>query len=96
VHIENHPFPEFISTGATALIVGSFPPIKLTVKNPEMISGNNKNLYEDYFSNAITDKDRAFYYGSRNNLFWKIIEDHLSQPIKQHTDQNCAAETAGF
>ena len=33
MHRESHPFREYLPKGANPLIVGSFPPIKLTTKN---------------------------------------------------------------
>jgi len=81
---EVHPYPSFIPTNAERLIIGSFPPIKLTRK----INGDNSDpiniLYNDYLTrNPKTERDIDFYYGSDENLFWKIIADiykikHLS------------------
>lgn len=76
MYTEIHPFPEFIPSNAKALVVGSFPPVKLTIKNVISISGSNKKLYEEYFlskRNQKSEKDIDFYYGSSNNMFWDLI-----------------------
>ena len=76
MYIESHPFDEFIPKGAKSLIVGSFPPVKLTVKDIDAVSGENRKAYLNYFSNKRNIKtvnDIDFYYGSRDNLLWEII-----------------------
>ena len=74
---EKHPFKEFIPNGCEILIIGSFPPIKLTSKLPDNIADEGLkyyySLYDDNSRNHITDSDIRFYYGSRDNLFWKKI-----------------------
>nr|WP_321391446.1 hypothetical protein [uncultured Desulfuromusa sp.] len=76
MYTEVHPFPEFIPANAKALIVGSFPPVKLSIKNLFSISGSNKKLYDEYFlnkRNQKSEKDIDYYYGSSNNMFWDLI-----------------------
>jgi len=92
MHIEKHPFPEFIPEGAKTLIVGSFPPIKLTVREDlKNVSGKNKHLYKNYFCsnrNKRTDADKNFYYGSRENLLWDLIGEALGAEVKLDTVEN--------
>ena len=54
--IEEHPFPPFVPTNATKLIIGSIPPQRFCNQKENGIS-----LYPD---------DVNFYYGSRDNSFW--------------------------
>ena len=76
MYIETHPFKEFIPKNTKSLIVGSFPPIKLTIKDIDDVDGENKYLYEKYLKvNKKTEDDIEFYYGSKENLFWKLMSD---------------------
>ncbi|MCK4620995.1 MAG: hypothetical protein KAT62_02140 [Desulfuromonadales bacterium] len=76
MYIETHPFKEFIPKNTKSLIVGSFPPIKLTIKDIDDVDGENKDLYEKYLkANKKTEDDIDFYYGSKENLFWKLMGD---------------------
>lgn len=74
---EKHPFLSYIPSKCNFLLVGSFPPIKLTQKlNLNIKKLGLKSLYKSYSSNlrnSISDDDIPFYYGSRDNLFWKKI-----------------------
>lgn len=82
---ETHPYPSFIPHGALNLIIGSFPPIKLTRKIDQ---GNPDPLIEIYnrylLRNPRIVKDVDFYFGSSKNLFWKILgeiyETSLNDP----------------
>lgn len=76
MYVETHPFPEFLPPNVKSLILGSFPPVKLTAPNVELISGSNMDLYSQYFLNKRNQKKAAdldFYYGSSNNMFWKVM-----------------------
>jgi G:T/U-mismatch repair DNA glycosylase len=76
-HIERHPFPELIPKGVKTLIIGSFPPIKLTA-DQKNISGDNKHLYESYFQRFRDQRpgsNISFYYGSKENLFWELMKE---------------------
>ena len=83
---ESHPFEELIPKGAKGLIVGSFPPVRLTVKDPKAISGKNKDAYVKYLEGYDSDGDIDFYYGSKENSFWSIISKAFN--IKPELDSS--------
>ena len=70
---EEHPFPSFYNRDIQYLIVGSFPPIKLTKK--VMKDDELKKYYEQYLkTNPFNEeKDIKFYYGSSDNYFWSVL-----------------------
>ena len=70
---EKHPFPTFYNNKIKYLIIGSFPPIKLTKK--VFCDDNLKQLYEKYLRKNpfIKGNDINFYYGSRENHFWPLF-----------------------
>jgi hypothetical protein len=74
---EKHPFLTYIPKKCNYLLIGSFPPIKLTQKLEHNIEKLElKSIYTSYSNNKrniISDDDFPFYYGSRDNLFWKKI-----------------------
>jgi len=74
---EKHPFMEYYPEICNYLLVGSFPPIKLTNKIIDNIDSLGVNsLYNNYSNNkrnCITKDDILFYYGSRDNLFWQKL-----------------------
>ncbi len=78
---EEHPFPSFYNEETKYLIVGSFPPIKLTKK----IFSNDisKQLYEEYlkYNNFNSQKDIDFYYGSSDNYFWFLLRSLFKQNL---------------
>lgn len=92
MYVETHPFNEIIPEGVKALIVGSFPPVKLAVNcPPDEVSGQNKHLYEEYFAskrNRPTSKDKDFYYGSSNNFFWRIISGAFGVDLNSEDEMN--------
>lgn len=57
--IETHPFPTLITQKTRTLIVGTFPPPRFSLGEHE------KQLHEN---------DIPWYYGSRSNLFWRLLE----------------------
>lgn len=67
MHIEKHPFPEFIPQNVKALVVGSFPPLRLT-------------------RDSRSAKDKDFYYGSRENLFWKLMGETFGETLETTID----------
>lgn len=74
---EKHPFPTYLPDNFNFIIVGSFPPIKLTDKITVNIEHlGQQSLYNAYSAarrNSLSKDDILFYYGSRDNLFWKKI-----------------------
>ncbi|MEJ5284591.1 MAG: hypothetical protein WHS77_06020 [Brevinematales bacterium] len=82
---EKHPFNTFIQPDSQVLIVGSFPPIKFTEKIYENIQTANMSeyykAYENNRQNLFTNEDISFYYGSRDNLFWKILTKVFNQNL---------------
>ncbi|MDO9577364.1 MAG: hypothetical protein Q7J16_05725 [Candidatus Cloacimonadales bacterium] len=79
---EEHPYPSFYNNDIEYLIIGSFPPIKLTSK----IIGNDElgRLYSAFTRCFNKNTDIDFYYGSEDNYFWpllrKIYNKELSNP----------------
>ncbi len=73
---EFHPYPPFIPPDAEKLIIGSFPPIKLTrIIDPDADDPVIK-IYNHYLArNPFKLGDFQFYYGSVENLFWKLMGD---------------------
>ncbi|MBW6515767.1 MAG: hypothetical protein K0B81_04005 [Candidatus Cloacimonetes bacterium] len=92
---EVHPYPSFIPNNAKRLIIGSFPPIKLTRKIKDDNSDPINTLYNDYLiRNPKTARDLYFYYGSDENLFWKIIADiYKIEPLNLNTIQEWLTDT---
>ncbi len=84
---ESHPFPSFIPSGSVKIIIGSFPPIKLTRKIETAAEDPVINIYNRYLlRNRKTERDIDFYYGSEKNLFWKIMSDIFGQKLSTLTD----------
>lgn len=54
-----HPYKPYIPEGATKLIIGTMPPFRFCT------SGGRE----------LHDYDVDFYYGSRDNYFWKLISE---------------------
>lgn len=77
---EKHPFKTYIPQDCSFLLVGSFPPIKLTEKLLDNIRDESMSIYYEKYEenkrNRLTKDDIKFYYGSRDNLFWhKVISE---------------------
>ena len=70
---EIHPFLSHIPYGYDKIIVGSFPPIKMTIKKEKNIKNNNMSFYYDAFGRKSGDSDINFFYGSDDNDFWKLL-----------------------
>lgn len=70
---EKHPYLSFNNKDIEYLIIGSFPPIRLT--NKFICNDSLGELYEDYPRTFDEEEDLKFYYGSRDNLFWKLISE---------------------
>ncbi|MFK5880498.1 MAG: hypothetical protein QM478_13510 [Flavobacteriaceae bacterium] len=93
MYTEQHPFQEFIPENVSSLIVGSFPPIKLTTEINE-VKGENRKFYEKYFEKNPKTTDLDFYYGSTENTLWNVLsltfdEDLTSkQKIKTFLTKN--------
>ncbi len=68
--LERHPFPTLIDSGTKALIVGTFPPPRFTLWAGET----------DTARPGLAEKDIPWYYGSRNNRFWKLVQAALDRP----------------
>lgn len=60
-----HPYEPYIPADATKLIVGTMPPFRFC-------AAGGRKLYE-------TDVD--FYYGSRDNAFWKLLSEVTGVPL---------------
>ena len=54
-----HPYEPYIPEGATKLIIGTMPPFRFCT------SGGR----------TLHDNDVDFYYGSRDNSFWKLLSE---------------------
>ena len=54
-----HPYEPYIPEGSTKLIIGTMPPFRFCT------SGGR----------ALHDNDVDFYYGSRDNSFWKLLSE---------------------
>lgn len=83
---EEHPFPSFYNGETEYLIVGSFPPIKLTKK---VYSDDElKGKYESYLKNNLfnKEKDIDFYYGSSDNYFWPILRTLYKEELSNATE----------
>jgi len=63
---ELHPFETFFPPDTTRLILGSIPPFRFT-------RGPGEKVKED--------GDFPFYYGSRYNLFWKLLGEVFQEPL---------------
>jgi len=61
-----HPYDPYIPENATKLIVGTMPPYRFCVPHNDL-----EKLY---------DNDVNFYYGSRDNCFWKLISEAIGSP----------------
>lgn len=74
-YAEIHPYPTYIPEQAKLLIVGSFPPVKLT-RGPQIPASDP--LYRVYRSYLQRNEKKAddidYYYGSAGNYFWKVLE----------------------
>lgn len=83
---EFHPFSSFVPPGAEKIIIGSFPPIKLTRQIDPKSSDPLIAIYNDYLTrNQRTEKDLDFYYGSADNFFWKLLGDLHKQKLDNLT-----------
>jgi len=73
ISFEEHPFPAFCQSDANALIIGSFPSIKLTRK--VLRDSETRKIYQQYLTrySFIPGKDIAFYYGNADNYFWPLL-----------------------
>lgn len=87
---EKHPYKQFIPENIKYLIVGSFPPIKLTKKLDYNIKSLGvESAYARYNSNKrnhANNSDIDFYYGSSDNLFWGLLEDVFSIKLSNAED----------
>lgn len=88
---EKHPFPSYMPDDCKYLIIGSFPPIKLTNKIIENIKIENLSVYYKNYDynkrNKLGSQDIMFYYGSRDNLLWqKIISPLFEISINKKED----------
>lgn len=54
-----HPYEPYIPDGATKLIIGTMPPFRFC-------TAGGRKLHEN---------DVDFYYGSRDNAFWKLVSE---------------------
>ena len=74
---EKHPFQTYLPNDCRFLIIVSFPPVKLTIKNIENIKNQNLsscyNNYDNNKRNKLRSGDILFYYGSQDNLLWRKI-----------------------
>ena len=57
--ISQHPYDAFIPEGADKLIIGTIPPYCFCQKDKE----------------TLYSADVDFYYGSKDNYFWKLLSD---------------------
>ena len=64
--ISKHPYEEFIPNGANRLIIGTIPPYRFCHQNEEKLFSSDAN----------------FYYGSKNNYFWKLLSDILNVKLQ--------------
>lgn len=60
--LQHHPYPSFIPPGARTLIIGSVPPGRFCLNDPD-----TKNEL------ALRSGDFEFYYGSEDNAFWSLL-----------------------
>lgn len=74
--ISIHPYKPYIPDGATKLIIGTMPPFRFC--NPD-----KQPLYKD---------DVDFYYGSRDNGFWKLISESAGSVLQYANTQEAIAE----
>lgn len=83
--IETHPVQPIVPHDIHFLIVGSFPPIRMTNKVE-----NENGIAAAYYHNQIVgfdhEQDLPFYYGSRDNLFWDLISDVFKEDINTIAD----------
>ena len=76
---ERHPYPPFIPEGATRLIIGSVPPSRFCIQ-PDGGKCQNKRV--------LNPGDVDFYYGSRDNHFWRLIAEIFGKSFTfQNTDK---------
>ena len=61
-----HPYAPYIPEGATKLIIGTMPPFRFCP------SGGR----------TLHDNDVDFYYGSRDNHFWKLLSEVTGTPLE--------------
>ena len=61
-----HPYAPYIPEGATKLIIGTMPPFRFC-------TSGGRALYDD---------DVDFYYGSRDNHFWKLLSEVTGTPLE--------------
>lgn len=61
-----HPYAPYIPEGATKLIIGTMPPFRFCT------SGGR----------TLHDNDVDFYYGSRDNHFWKLLSEVTGTPLE--------------
>lgn len=54
-----HPYDPYVSENATKLIIGTMPPLRFC-------TSRKKDLFQN---------DVDFYYGSRDNAFWKLLSE---------------------
>lgn len=80
--IEEHPFPPFVPTNATKLIIGSIPPQRFCNQKENGIS-----LYPD---------DVNFYYGSRDNSFWFLIGQVFNISFEMTNTENAITQRKQF
>jgi G:T/U-mismatch repair DNA glycosylase len=78
---EIHPFEPFFTDNTKYLIIGSFPPIKLTNKNIQ--NENTKHIYDNYlkYNSFKSELDIRFYYGSSDNYFWCLLRIIYNLPL---------------
>lgn len=81
---EKHPFKPYNVGICKYLIIGSFPPVRLTKKIEENIK---KRQLDKLYKNINKDnKDIGFYYGSSENLFWKILKEVFTTDLNTIDD----------
>lgn len=61
-----HPYQPYIPEDATKLIIGTMPPFRFC-------ASGGRALYHD---------DVDFYYGSRDNYFWKLLSEVTGTPLE--------------
>jgi G:T/U-mismatch repair DNA glycosylase len=68
-----HPFEPYIPNNATKLIIGTIPPARFCFN-------------ENSTKGKLLDKDVDFYYGSRDNKFWQIVEQVFNLNFSEGAD----------
>ncbi|WP_075352374.1 uracil-DNA glycosylase family protein [Algoriphagus marinus] len=66
-----HPFPPFIPSAASKLIIGTIPPARFCAEG-------EKQLF---------DTDVDFYYGSKENAFWDLVTEVFGEPLEKLNTQ---------